>query len=246
MRFISRGTRDGRPLIMVHGLASSAELCFSELAYFLEKDFRLIFCELDGHYPSSAGEFQTISDCCREIEEYAEKELHGVPFDAMGFSLGATIVMALVSRGRAPVRRLALDAPIVISPRLFARPLAMSIAWGVQRLKMGKAPPRFLVKAMMGDTDSATRLFYRDVSVPSVQNACRSLSAEKIPPSLADFKGPALMMAGERERFARKTVRALARLLKGARVKIIPESGHGQFLHEQPREYARTLKEFFM
>lgn len=63
MRFISRGNRTGRPLMMVHGLASSAELCFSKPAHFLEKDFHLIFCELDGHGPSSAGELQTILGC---------------------------------------------------------------------------------------------------------------------------------------------------------------------------------------
>ncbi len=49
MNIISYGNRNNKSILLIHGLASTADLCFKLLLSYLQ-DYYVIFCELDGHY----------------------------------------------------------------------------------------------------------------------------------------------------------------------------------------------------
>ena len=51
MNFITYGNRNNKSILFIHGLASTADLCFNPLLPYLQ-DYFVIFCELDGHYGS--------------------------------------------------------------------------------------------------------------------------------------------------------------------------------------------------
>ena len=48
MNFITYGNKNNNSILFIHGLASTADLCFKPLLPYLQ-DYYVIFCELDGH-----------------------------------------------------------------------------------------------------------------------------------------------------------------------------------------------------
>jgi hypothetical protein len=66
----------------------------------------------------------------------------------------------------------------------------------------------------------------------------------KISDELSNFQGQAAFWHGGNEPYPRKTARLLKKYLPQMQVEVFPGLGHGQFLRQQPEEYARKLKNF--
>ena len=103
MRFIEHGNTEHRSLMLIHGMANTADY-FDPLLPYL-KDYHVVVCELDGHSASKQGAFISITEESRNIEEYVGEKLDGRLYGLLGFSLGATICVELLSRGRIEVER---------------------------------------------------------------------------------------------------------------------------------------------
>ena len=98
MRFIEHGNADNRSFMLIHGMANNADY-FNILLPYL-KDYYVIVCELDGHSADESGDFISITIECQKLEEYVRERLRGRLYGLLGFSLGATISVELLSRRR--------------------------------------------------------------------------------------------------------------------------------------------------
>ena len=145
MNFISYGNRNNKSILFIHGLASTADLCFKPLLPFLQ-DYFVIFCELDGHYGANPKDLTSMEETINSIETYILNQMGGSVYGLCGFSMGATIAVELIGRGNIFASKVLLDAAITAELGLMARPFTCAFIIGTSRIKNKKRLPKFLLE----------------------------------------------------------------------------------------------------
>ena len=244
MNFVAYGNKNQRPLMLIHGLASTADLCFQPLLPYLRDEY-VILCELPGHCAACPREMTSLKRTIDDIEQYIVEKMNGYVYALCGFSMGATIAVELIARGRIKVERVLLDAPITIEMGWKARPFTRAFMVGTSRIKRGKPIPKFLLDRIMGKgNNSVIEMMYADITDQTIQNACRYLYHYQIPERLREFSKPVLLWRGSEEPIPTKSEAKLKEYLPQMVCEVFEGLGHGQFLHEHPKEYAEKLKRF--
>ena len=244
MNFISYGNRNNKSILFIHGLASTADLCFKPLLPYLQNYF-LIFCELDGHYGTNPKDLTSLEKNIDSIESYILNELNGSVYGLCGFSMGATIAVELISRGNIFVERVLLDAAITIEMGFMAIPFTWAFVLGTSMIKNGKSIPKFLLNKIMGkDNNSVIEMMYPKISKNTIKNVCKFIYHYKVPENLTEFSNPVLFWRGSNEPIPAKSEKILRDYLPQMKTEVFEGMGHGQFLHEHPQEYAEKLKIF--
>jgi pimeloyl-ACP methyl ester carboxylesterase len=232
------------PLMLIHGMANEAHLCYGKIIPGLE-DYYVILCELDGHTEKETGLFLSIADCCEQIETYVAENLNGRLYGLSGFSMGATISVELMSRHRIEIEKVVLDAAWCVKLGALAPVYTNIFCWALKKIKSGKRIPVFLIERAMGKGNAGiVATFYKNVALPSIRNACRDVYGYEISPALSDFGGKVAFWHGSREPYPRKSAKLLKKYLPHMQVEVFPGLGHGQLLHEHPDEYRIKLKQF--
>ena len=244
MNYITYGNKKNKSLLFIHGLASTAKLCFESLLPYLQ-DYYIVLCELDGHCASKPDDMLSLKDSIDDIENYMQEEMNGKVYGLCGFSMGATMAVELIARGNISVEKVLLDAAIVIEMGLMALPFQWVFMIGTSRIRHGKPIPRFLLNKMMGkDNNSVIEMMYTHIRKKTIQNACQYLYHYKIPENFKKFSNPVLFWRGSEEPIPAKGEKKLKEYLPQMASEVFENMGHGQFLHEHPKEYAEKLKIF--
>ena len=103
----------------------------------MQADWRIILCELNGHYDGSPA-FSGIDGACGEIEDYVKKNCRGELHGLVGLSLGGTIVISILSRGKIRIRKAMLDAAFCVDMGVLRNCYAFFFPKGVIRVRDGK------------------------------------------------------------------------------------------------------------
>lgn len=244
MKFISYGNRDNKSILFIHGLASTADLCFKALLPYLQ-DYYVIFCELDGHYGTDPKDLTSMEETIDSIETYILNELKGSVYGLCGFSMGGTIAVELIGRGNISASRVLLDAAITTELSLMAAPLTCAFIIGTSRIKNKKTIPKFLLDKLMGkDNLSVIEMIYPKISKNTIKNACKFIYHYKAPKNLSKFSNPIMFWRGSEEPIPAKSEKILREYLPQMKTEVFEGMGHGQFLHDHPKEYAEKLKIF--
>ena len=244
MNFISYGNRNNKSILFIHGLASTADLCFKALLPYLQ-DYYVIFCELDGHYGTNPKDLTSMEETINSIESYILNELKGSVYGICGFSMGATIGVELIGRGNISASKVLLDAAITTELGLMARPLTCAFIIGTSRIKNKKPIPKFLLDKIMGkDNLSVIEMTYPKISKNTIKNACKFIYHYKVPENLSKFSNPIMFWRGSEEPIPAKSEKILGEYLPQMKTEVFEGMGHGQFLHDHPNEYAEKLKIF--
>ncbi|MBR1797796.1 MAG: alpha/beta hydrolase [Clostridiales bacterium] len=243
MRFITHGDISRRKLMLIHGMVNTSSL-FDPLLGALE-DFYVIVCELDGHSEKDESEFISVEDSCEKIERYVIQELNGVLDGLLGFSLGGTIAVELLSRGKIRVGRTILDAAFTVKMGIKTYPFKWLFQTSILCIKKGIRIPKPLVESVMGKGNVGIMdTLYRGVSLRSISNACLSVYRYEIKDSIRNYSNPITFWHGSNEPYPIKSAELLFDYLPQLEVKVFPDMGHGQMLHEHPAEYARLVESF--
>lgn len=244
MNFISYGNRNNKSILFIHGLASTADLCFKALLPYLQ-DYYVIFCELDGHYGTNPKDLISMEETINSIESYILNELKGSVYGLCGFSMGATIAVELIGRGNISASKVLLDAAITAQLGLMARPLTYAFIIGTSRIKNKKPIPKFLLDKLMGkDNLSVIEMIYPKISKNTIKNVCKFIYHYKVPENLSKFSNPIMFWRGSEEPIPAKSEKILREYLPQMKTEVFEGMGHGQFLHDHPKEYAEKLKIF--
>ncbi len=244
MNFIGYGNRNNKSILFIHGLASTADLCFKPLLPYLQ-DYFVIFCELDGHYGSDPEDLTSLEKTIDSIESYILNEMGGSVFGICGFSMGATIAVELIGRGNISASRVLLDGAITADLGLMARPFTYAFTIGTSRIKNKKPIPKFLLDKIMGkDNRSVIEMMYPQISKKTIKNACKYIYHYKVPKNLNRFSNSIMFWRGSNEPIPEKSEKILREYLPQMETEVFEGMGHGQFLHEHSQEYAEKLKVF--
>lgn len=240
MNFLCFGDKSNRSILFIHGMASTAMLCYEPLLKKLA-DYYVILAEVDGH-SQRLGELVSLKKNCDEIEDYIINNLSDNLYCLSGFSMGATMAVEIAGRGNVHVKKIHLDAPFLTKMGWLSKPYTYIFCKAIERLGNHKAIPAFLMDAVMGkDNNSVIEMLYPHISPRTIKSACEFVYSYTIPPKIRDYKGEVLVWRGSGERYPGKSVALLKRYLPDLTDVEIAHMGHGQYLHEHSEQYADAL-----
>lgn len=247
MNYLSYGNADDPTVLLIHGLASTAETCYAPVVPALVgAGWHVVLAEVDGHGGAADTELVSLDACCADVERFVARELGGRLRCLGGFSMGASMAVKLAGRANVRPDRLFLDAALVGGVGAWAGPFTALFTGGVAALEAGLPVPRPLLDACMGKGNTAViDMLWPQTSLATVRNACRDLYRDDIPAALAGYTGPVAFWRGSNEPFPARS----AQILREGYLPQLEETaferlGHGQWLHEHPGAYARGLIEF--
>lgn len=245
MNYLTYGSEQNPTIVLIHGMASTALLCYEPILQYLA-DYYVVLVEVDGHSSNVKKNLISLKDCCDDIETYITEKLDGHIFALCGFSMGATMAVELLGRGKFVVDKAVLDAAFTVKMGIKTKPFEICFTKAIKRLQQGKKIPQFLLDSVMGkDNNSVIEMLYSDVSSETIINACEYVYKYDIPARLTDCKNPVLFLRGSREAYPQKSAAILKKYLPQMEEKVFEDMGHGQYLHEHPAEYAKVLLRFF-
>ena len=244
MVFSTYGDESLPSLLLIHGMANTAQLCYGRIVPYLS-DYHVILCELDGHTDKETGLFISIEDSCKKIEQYVAENLGGTLFGLSGFSMGATIAIELMARNNIEIKKVILDAAFCVKMGVLTTIYTNIFCWALNRIKSGKTIPTAMIESVMGKGNSGiVDTFYKNIEIQSIRNACRDVYRYEISSKISDFSGDVVFWCGSNEHYPQKSAKLLKKYLPEMQDEVFEGMGHGQLLNEHPEEYAGKIKDF--
>ena len=241
MRFITMGSEKYATILFIPGLSASAENCYGKVGRLLMDHWRIVLCELDGHYDGSPA-FQGIDDECEQIEAYVLEKHGGRIHGMVGLSLGGTIAVSILSRGRIQVERTVLDAAFCVDMGILRGLYGWVFPKSVIRVRDGKYIPGFLIDLFMGKGNrSMVDMIYPGIALETCQRACREVYSYRVSDNLKNTSSIVEFWRGGWEAYPKKGAALLRERIPTMTEQVFPHMGHCQFLHEYPEEYAARL-----
>ena len=246
MIFNTYGDETLPSLILIHGMANTAQSCYGRIVPYLG-DYHVILCEVDGHTDKDTGLFISIEDCCEKIENYVIRNLEGKVYGLSGFSMGGTIAVELMARNNISIEKVILDAAFCVKMGVLTPMYTGMFCWALHKIQSGKTIPHIMIESVMGKGNRGiVNTFYKNVNMQSIKNACRDIYRYEISSEIDNFSGAVTFWYGSNEHYPKKTAILLKKHLPQMQVEVFEGMGHGQLLNEHPEEYTHKIKNFMI
>ncbi|MBO6129419.1 MAG: alpha/beta hydrolase [Pseudobutyrivibrio sp.] len=243
MNFLTYGDKSKQSILFIHGMASTALLCYEPL---LEKlnNYYVILAEVDGH-SDNLGELESLADNCTEIEQFIIENLDGKIYCLSGFSMGGTMAVEIVGRGNVKISKLLLDAAFLTKMGSLTKMYEKLFCKGISRMQQGKKIPKLLMDFIMGkDNNSVVEMLYTKVTSKTIINVCEYVYRYEIPKEIQRYTGQVEFWHGSNEPYPKKSAKLLKEYLPQLKEIEFDNMGHGQFLHERSSEYAEKIIDY--
>ena len=242
MRFTEYGASSLPTLLFIHGSCTTAEICFSGVAKQLCGSYHCILCALDGHEKDKKNSFVSLDSECRKIERAMQKHYGGKIYGLVGLSLGATICVHLMSRGKLSADKVILDGVYLVDiGAVRTAACIITCVMGIKYIKAGGKVPDKLIGKIFGRGNTAVvNMMFEGMSAKSVKNVFNEVYRYRLADSI-ECGSDILCVRGEYEPIPKKSFAMLKKVLPHIREKVIPNCGHAQFLNEHENEYAAFL-----
>ena len=245
MNYLTYGNSTSPAVMLIHGMATSAEICYSSIAEKLSQDYYVILAKLDGHDPDSDSIFISLEDSCRKIENYVNEHHGGHLYALSGFSLGGSIAVELLQRGKIQIDKVHLDAAFCLKFGVLKPFYTALFTHGIRYMQSGRTIPACITDSVFGKGNrSVQEMLFRSVKSETIRNCSDNVYSFTLQDSLRNTKSEILFWMGENEPYPRKTAHLLRQYLLEMRVRVFKGMGHGQHLHEHPNYYYRELLRF--
>ncbi|MBQ6540399.1 MAG: alpha/beta hydrolase [Oscillospiraceae bacterium] len=216
---------------------------YREAAETLQSVYHVILPILDGHAGSDRP-FTTIEDNAAEIISFIDRELKGAVTLIGGLSLGAQILLEMLSQRNDLCRCALIESAAVIPSKLTGALIGPSVSasFGLIRNKtFAKMQFRSLrIKPeLFGD-------YFRDtceIAKPDMTAFLKANTVYRLKSSVRDSTAEMHIFAGEKEnRRILRSAEAVREAVPGSRLTILPGLYHGEFSINHPDKYAETVK----
>ena len=243
MNFLTYGDKNKQSILFIHGMASTALLCYEPLLEYLN-DYYVILAEVDGH-SDSLGELDSLADNCTEIERFIIENLDGELYCLSGFSMGGSMAVEIVGRGNVRISKVLLDAAFLTKMGALTKLYEKIFCKGISLMQKGKKVPKPLMDLIMGkDNNSVAEMLYPGVTSKTITNACEYVYRYDIPEGIRQYTGQVVFWHGSNEPYPRKSARLLKEYLPKLEEVEFDNMGHGQYLHEYSSEYAAKIIDY--
>lgn len=241
--FDAAGPVDAPAIVMVHGSVVTRKMWLPQLRA-LSDAHRVIAPDLPGH-GALAHEPFSFDAAVRQLAGVIERHARGRAVVA-GLSLGGYVAIELAHRHPDQVSGLVLSG----CSRSFTGPLGLYLkavsalmrrGWLRQSRETAEAKTRRLFPpelAHVADAQLTAGVYPEPLGAAFGEMAGRDFAT-----LLGSFKGPVLILNGEKDSFARKGEKAFARACRHAEIKILAGAGHACSLH-RPAAFSAAVRDF--
>ena len=130
--------------------------------------------------------------------------IHGM----VGLSLGGTIAVSVLSRGKLQIERTVLDAAFCLDMGILRGCYGWVFPKGVVRVRDSKYVPGVLIDLFMGRGNrSVVEMIYPAITVETCRNACRNVYSYRISDNLRNTSSVVEFWRGSREAYPEKGVK---------------------------------------
>ncbi|MCR6547150.1 alpha/beta hydrolase [Dehalobacterium formicoaceticum] len=247
MKYKEFGDKINPTIILLHG-GGLSWWSFTDLIHLLKEDFHIVTPIIDGHGEDGETPFISIKDSAQKLIQYIDEKHKGKVFAVCGLSLGAQIVVEILSQ-RADIAKYAVvESALVVPPTGVIRFMVKSgsLFYGLIRQRWFA---RIQAKALYVP-ESLFDQYHRDsqnISKESLINIFTRNTDYTAPDTLKNTKAKVLIIIdGEEVRIMDKSVRKLMSVLPHSRVCIVPGMKHGELSLARCKEYLALIKQFMV
>ena len=245
MIFKETGNSQMATIILLHGGGLSF-WSWQKTAEQLRSEFHVVTPIIDGHGENGNEEFISIQDSARKIIKYIDLNHNGRVFAICGLSIGAQIIIEILSQRPEITEYAVIESALVYKIRGIRIFCALyNFLYGLIKIKwFSKLQAKALnLPEYMFD------MYYEDsqkMSKPSLINITLSNGNYSLKNSIQDIKSKVLIILGEKEtRVMRKSGQKLHEAIENSQLYISPGMGHGELSLVYPDKYTALVKSFF-
>lgn len=242
MQYREYGKENSDVIVLLHG-GGLSWWNFRNVAEQLQSDYRVILPILDGHGGSDR-EFTTIEENAEEIIAFLGREFGGTVLLMAGVSLGAQILLEILSRRRNACRYAVVESAMVIPSKLthdLIKPAFGSCYGLIRRRWFAKAQAAYLRIPEILFED-----YYRDtcrISKESMIAFLQENAMYSLKDSIRDCAAQVTVLVGEKELGTMKSsAEQISEAIPGSTLQILPGMQHGEYALCHSPAYARAIR----
>lgn len=230
-------------IILLHGGGLSS-WSNQSIASRLEKDYCVITPVIDGHGADGEETFISISDSAKKLIDYIDQHCNGKIFLLGGLSLGAQIVIEILSQ-REDITKFA----VIESGLIYPMKRTTAIMMPFNKLCYGLIHKKWFSKLQAKTLCISSEMFeqyYQDsikMTKQSLINITRSNGNYELKNTISKVKSKVLIIVGEKEiAIMRKSAQKLSNAIPGSELYIAPKMKHGEISLVHPDKYVMLVK----
>jgi pimeloyl-ACP methyl ester carboxylesterase len=246
MIFKEFGNKNKPVIIFLHGGGLSWWSLKSQIEA-LQKDYFIVTPIIDGHGDDWSNTFISIRKSAERVIDYIEDNCNGKVFAICGLSIGAQIVVEILSQERDITENAVIESALVYPMKMVTK-----LILPMYNLCYGLIKKRWYAKLQAKTLKVPEELFesyYMDSSrmtKESLINIMKSNGEYSISPTLCNTKAKTLILVGEKElSVMKKSAKLLHDTIKSSSLKVIEKGGHGEISLIHTDRYIDLLKRFF-
>ena len=242
MNCVEYGKQNQDVLIFLHG-GGLSWWNYREEAELLGQDYHVVLPILDGHAGSDRP-FTGIEDNASEIIEYVDQNFGGQMLMMGGLSLGAQILLEILSKRGDICRHALVESAAVLPARLTHAMIAKAVGSSYGLIKN-----RAFAKLQFRSLHIKASLFedyYRDTCLLKKSDMIAFLEANtsyELKDSIRGCRAKVQVFAGKKEkREIIKSARAIKEALPDCKVNFLDGLRHGEFSLNKAEKYAEQVR----
>ena len=236
------GTANNDTIILLHG-GGLSWWNYREAAGLLSPDYHVILPVLDGHAGSGRA-FTSIEDNAAEIIDFIDQNLNGRVLMIGGLSLGAQIVLEMLSR-RKDICRYALIESAAVIPSKITNALigpAFGSSYGLIRNKSFARLQFRSLRMKQGLFED----YYRDtcrISKTDMMAFMKANTAYSLKKAIRECSAEVHVFIGEKETHEiLSSADVIVKKIQNAELEILPGLYHGEFSINHAEEFADKVR----
>ncbi|MEY8355106.1 alpha/beta hydrolase [Lachnospiraceae bacterium 54-53] len=239
MKFKEFGRKEQPTIVILHGDGLSW-WSLADAVRLLEADYHVVTPIIDGHGEDASTPFISIQDSAQKVIRYIDENNSGSVFAVSGVSLGAQIVVEILSQRAGIAKYAIMESPLVVPSKRPDRFMALSCR--LMRWKWYaklKAREYFIRKNQFLQYFNDIRSMTRD-SCFSIAAGSAGYTASE---SLKNTTANVVIIFGTKEiKKMDPSIRRLISILPKARLCILPGMRRGEFSLAHSAEYSSLIR----
>ena len=242
MRVIEYGTHNSKVILLLHG-GGLSWWSYRDVAERLQEEYHVILPILDGHAGSDAP-FVSIEENAKRVIQYIDENLNGSVTMIGGLSLGAQIVVEILSQRSNICKAAIIESALVIPMKMthtLTKPMMDLSFWLIAKEWFARLQFQSLrIKPELYEE------YYRDTCQITKDDMIAFLKANSnyvVKRQITDTKAKVAIVAGAKEPSVMiRSAKQLRRMIPDSSLAILENMHHGEYSINHGKEYADNLK----
>ena len=247
MKFVEFGNKELPTIILLHG-GGLSYWSLSNVVELLKEDYHVVTPIIDGHGENGDETFISIEQTADNLLAYIDRACNGKVFVLGGLSIGAQIVIEVLSKRDNVSQYAILESPLVIPIKGLTTLTVptFKLFYGLIKVKWFS---KMQAKALFVPKNMFECYYYDSLKITkqSLINITLSNGNYALKSGIENTKVRVMIIVGEKERgIIKKSAQILKSKIPNSQLFVAKKMGHGELSLAHPMEYLRVVEEFIV